>query len=159
MTKKKTTKKPIKVIRTVPIRLALRDKGNQTRILKYMRAKGTTCVECGAVAIELVKYTNENGNKCNHVYGINSDGKEVMFNIDHIIPKSKGGTNHLDNIQIMCFPCNCKKGSTFTNKKVLRFMWIHSQIKKIKQWVHNVEHKMMLLTYSLLKGKHGNRAN
>lgn len=156
MSKRKTKKKKTQILRIVPISIALKDKGNQTRILKYMRAKGTTCVECGAIAIELIKYKNNNGNKCNHVFGITPDGKEVMFNVDHIIPKSKGGTNHIDNIQIMCFPCNCKKGSTFTDKKVLRFMWLHAQLKKFQQWIQKIEHKTMLLTYSLLKGNHGN---
>ena len=30
--------------------------------------------------------------------------------IDHIIPKSKGGTNEWDNVVIACKPCNSRKG-------------------------------------------------
>lgn len=30
--------------------------------------------------------------------------------IDHVIPKSKGGGNRLDNLRVCCYACNEKKG-------------------------------------------------
>ena len=35
--------------------------------------------------------------------------------IEHIIPKSKGGSDHLDNLQPMCAICNNIKGNTMPN--------------------------------------------
>ena len=33
------------------------------------------------------------------------------FTIDHVIPQSKGGTDHLDNLQLLCNACNSTKGT------------------------------------------------
>jgi 5-methylcytosine-specific restriction endonuclease McrA len=49
-------------------------------------------------------------------------GKVILFTIDHIVPKSKGGANTLDNLQIMCEQCNWDKADkvshTFKTKRI-----------------------------------------
>ena len=30
--------------------------------------------------------------------------------VDHIVPRAKGGTDHLDNLQLLCGHCNRVKG-------------------------------------------------
>ncbi len=32
------------------------------------------------------------------------------FTIDHVVPQSRGGTDHLDNLQFLCGACNSLKG-------------------------------------------------
>jgi len=33
-----------------------------------------------------------------------------VFEIDHVVPRARGGTNHLDNLQLLCSHCNRVKG-------------------------------------------------
>lgn len=40
--------------------------------------------------------------------------------IDHVIPLSKGGKNHVDNYQTLCRKCNSKKGNTIGGDYRLR---------------------------------------
>jgi len=72
--------------------------------------KNIKCVKCGLegkyFAVEqLLSSKNYHLN----LYGIKKN-KEIFFTIDHIIPKSRGGTDDLNNLQTMCYPCNIKKG-------------------------------------------------
>ncbi len=48
----------------------------------------------------------------------NRDGRQCMIcgtdegemHIDHIIPRKVGGTHDLDNLRVLCKPCNLRKG-------------------------------------------------
>lgn len=37
-------------------------------------------------------------------------GQQLPLTPDHILPTSKGGSQDIDNIQPLCFPCNRRKG-------------------------------------------------
>lgn len=43
-------------------------------------------------------------------YACRSCGSKRRLTIDHIHPRSKGGTDHPDNLQTLCRSCNSKKG-------------------------------------------------
>jgi 5-methylcytosine-specific restriction endonuclease McrA len=36
---------------------------------------------------------------------------EGEMHIDHIIPRKSGGTHDLDNLRVLCKPCNLRKGA------------------------------------------------
>ena len=81
---------------------------------RLFKEKGTVCVNCGVegtfFALERHRHGNETAYHFN-LYGHNSNGHEVMLTKDHIIPRSKGGKNHVSNYNPMCHKCNQKKGN------------------------------------------------
>lgn len=40
---------------------------------------------------------------------------EETYTVDHIIPRSKGGTNESKNLAICCNSCNTGKGNAYSN--------------------------------------------
>ena len=84
---------------------------------------GVKCISCG---IEGSFFALERDYKCDrfhfNLYAFDMWGKEVMMTKDHIVPKSKGGKNHLSNYQPMCETCNRDKGDDFPTIEVLTFI-------------------------------------
>lgn len=86
-------------------------KGNSQRYQTFF-TKGIKCVCCG---IEGKYFAKEkvSRDKSYHLnlYAVDENGKEVLMTKDHILPKSKGGQDHIDNYQTMCVNCNVAKGN------------------------------------------------
>jgi 5-methylcytosine-specific restriction endonuclease McrA len=83
--------------------------------------KGIKCVNCG---IEGKYFAKEKDAESKYekyhfnLYAINKHGHEILMTKDHIIPKSKGGKDHIDNYQTMCVKCNGKKGNKLEGEMV-----------------------------------------
>ena len=78
--------------------------------------KGIKCVHCGLegkfFALEQNSSGTNNPDRWHfNLYGIDEKGQEVMITKDHIIPRSKGGINHISNYQPLCSICNGLKGN------------------------------------------------
>lgn len=60
--------------------------------------------------------------------------KDTPLNLEHIVPKAKGGTNRVSNLAIACVPCNTKKGARsieeFLAKDPTRLARIKAQLKR-----------------------------
>ena len=86
-------------------------KGNSQRYQTFF-TKGTKCVCCGIEGRYFAK-EKVSCDKSYHLnlYAIDENGKEVLMTKDHILPKSKGGQDHVDNYQPMCVRCNKAKGN------------------------------------------------
>ena len=75
--------------------------GRKRRAL--LERDGLNCQECG---VEM-KMDTETGQ-------INIRSSKGAT-IDHIRPKSRGGTSRMDNLQLLCKQCNGQKGSRWNN--------------------------------------------
>lgn len=82
---------------------------------------GIQCVECGLIGVYFVKERFRDSKRFHfNLYALDENGNEVLMTKDHIIPKSLGGADSLENYQTMCCKCNEKKG----NKVIIKEMAI-----------------------------------
>lgn len=77
------------------------------RRLRVFHHKGLACAApgCNKKGHYLIRARNKAGGYHIDLY---TDTFELMT-IDHILPKSKGGSNELENLQPMCNTCNARK--------------------------------------------------
>lgn len=87
-----------------------------SKSLRYMTfyQKGLKCVCCGKKGTHF-KLCGEDGSNRRHFNLYADDG--TLITKDHIIPASKGGPDHIDNMQTMCTNCNSEKGNMSDIKK------------------------------------------
>ena len=86
---------------------------------------------------KVIRY-NDKRNK-HQLYGVQGgycNGCEEHFEmrnleVDHIIPRAKGGTDHISNLQLLCGACNSLKG-TRTQEELLVFLTDKGWIRRRK---------------------------
>lgn len=67
---------------------------------------GIDCVSCPTKSQFFALEQWPDGSYHFDLYGIDSIGDEVLMTIDHIHAKSKGGKDHISNMQPLCKCCN-----------------------------------------------------
>jgi 5-methylcytosine-specific restriction endonuclease McrA len=81
--------------------------------LQVFKVHGVKCAKCDIEGQYFVKERSEDQQRYHlNLYAIDENGNEVLMTKDHIVPKSKGGTDDLNNLQTMCSYCNNEKGDT-----------------------------------------------
>ena len=70
----------------------------------------------------------EQGGYCN---GCETHFQPRHFEVDHIIPRAKGGTDHISNLQLLCSSCNKIKG-TRSHEELLVLLTDKGWIKRKK---------------------------
>jgi hypothetical protein len=91
--------------------------------LKLFASKGVICCKCGLVGSRFYMEKHE-GSKSYHLnlYAVNKNGNEILMTKDHIIPRSRGGSDKLFNYRTMCFKCNTARKNKLTLKDILFFI-------------------------------------
>lgn len=77
------------------------------RRFKVFYNKGITCVSCGIEGARIIKRACLPNSIHFDLYTLDLQ----LMTIDHIHPKSLGGSYELENLQPMCYKCNCEKGN------------------------------------------------
>jgi 5-methylcytosine-specific restriction endonuclease McrA len=80
---------------------------------KTFFVKGYTCASCGLQGSYFALERHETDKSYHlNLYAVLNGSQERLMTKDHIIPKSKGGKNSLENYQTMCCVCNRKKADS-----------------------------------------------
>jgi hypothetical protein len=99
-------------------------KGDKIKItsirLNVFKNSNLTCPICNLQATYFAKEKNINDKSYHlNLYGLHND-REILFTRDHILPRSLGGKDTLENQQIMCEPCNLLKGNRHISNEDLK---------------------------------------
>ena len=120
--------------------------------LRYMTfyQKGVKCVCCGKEGTHF-KLCGEEGSNRRHFNLYADDG--TLITKDHIIPASKGGPDHVANMQTMCTVCDVTKG----NDSDIKFEYVvaHHVNKDSEQTFRSIDAAAMwaAVTYTACKSK------
>lgn len=94
--------------------------GNVVKVksLRYqVFERSLVCVQCGIKGTHFAaERPLQDGAYRFHfnLYATTADGGEVLMTKDHILPRSRGGTDDLYNLQTMCICCNNHKSNLVT---------------------------------------------
>ena len=77
------------------------------RIQSAVASDPTDQLEASAAAMKETLYGKQQG----YCSGCKVHLEPRMFEIDHVVPQSKGGASTIDNLQLLCSPCNKSKGN------------------------------------------------
>ena len=72
----------------------------------------------------------EQGGYCN---GCAEHFESRHLQIDHIVPRAKGGTDHISNLQLLCGSCNATKGAK-THEELIVLLTDKGWIKRRRAW-------------------------
>ena len=83
-------------------------------------SRSRVCVNCGLegtiISADTFISTSDRDSVHFNLYAI-SEGKTRLMTKDHIMHRSKGGADHMDNFQTMCDRCNNKKGNELSEEQ------------------------------------------
>lgn len=121
----------IKIVDIDSFFIQIGDDSSRSLRLKTFKEKGLICINCGVEATicsrdgRYCAKTNTFKYQHNNFYGFYNNAEVFLLTADHIISKSKGGEDSLNNTQPMCSGCNWSKKSSSSPFKVITNLESH----------------------------------
>jgi hypothetical protein len=120
--------------------------------LRLFKRSDRTCVCCGRVGNTFVldrQLGHQDGRQDSvhlnlYCYNPGSKREYVLMTKDHIIPRSFGGSNSPDNLQVMCIICNGAKANNITRLDLIEIL---STKKGRKRMISNSSYRNNLKKY------------
>ena len=81
--------------------------------------KNIKCVKCGLEANCYILEKAPNAKRWHFNLYYKDEQQEILFTKDHIFPKSKGGSDCMENYQTMCETCNIQKSDTLSMDQII----------------------------------------
>jgi 5-methylcytosine-specific restriction endonuclease McrA len=92
----------------------LRSPSIEIEVPHHIRLKTTTAERLWKLpSVSRRELLRRDGHRCQYC------GSAKQLTIDHVIPRSKGGTHTWDNVTIACETCNHKKGDKYLNETAM----------------------------------------
>jgi hypothetical protein len=85
---------------------------HRKRKFRIFHEIGTRCVKCSLKSTHILKWHEEENPSVIHYDYVGRNHSTygfILMTFDHIIPKSKDGSNKAYNLQPMCYRCNKEK--------------------------------------------------
>lgn len=82
--------------------------------------RSRVCACCGVVGTMMALETFDGITAHFNLYGERKDGSTVLLTKDHIVAQSRGGSDALDNLQVLCSVCNGVKGAQALDLRTLQ---------------------------------------
>lgn len=82
------------------------------RAFVYQR-DGYACQWCGVSVPAPDQYDGRDNLKTGL---LDKDGWDIWFVVDHVVSRRNGGSNHPENLQMLCYPCNSAKSGLVDSK-------------------------------------------
>lgn len=61
---------------------------------------------------KLIILMSRSESKCEYCgKDFSQDARHSTFSVDHATPKTRGGSNHIENLKAVCLACNASKGT------------------------------------------------
>lgn len=88
----------------------------------HLFKKSRQCVICGLEGNRMILEMNQNDSAPHFNLYAEENGRLVLMTKDHIVPKSKGGSEDLENFRVMCHTCNNLRGNYDLTLDQIRYL-------------------------------------